>query len=483
MKALSLAKAYLRKRSVYSKRKKAKKLPPLKISKKMLAHSRQKYIDRIENIVSKAKTLAVSAVKGAPKQLFTGYRILSYNGDMMGKVLKKDGKIYRGVYANSAEWFEKLWCSGLIQALAEARLVPGTYMTDYGNEEFPIVLEHERVEISTVKMWNTDMVRDACITVALVNEVCKRFGYKLIDGHLNNITFVSGKPMFIDIGSIVEDRGQYTVYESSLVFAGGYKLIAAALGNSIIDRLQFFDEDNNAPWIYPFNYDESTIECRRLLKEFRARYRWHSSITAKKLIVKLFELGQVRPEYFELIFPTATAVSFEVDENHPITKLMEQRVVDGVTIIGGATGLAQQIHDRFGCKTVVLDYDAEKARTSYMSYKGISCYSYNYLYGGDAATLDRIRSPLVVVENLTENLISYQNWKLDSVFNGLSKLTSCYVLVSFTQGKKAGRCVDSAVDSYVAFERKFEEFFKLLSVTEADGQRIYLGSLTEGDLC
>lgn len=483
MKALSLLKAYLRKRAVYRRRKKAKALPILKINKRMLAECRQKYTDRIDAIAEKAKALAPRETKDTPKKPFTGYRILSYNGDMMGKVLKKDGKIYRGVYAASAEWFEKLWCSGLIQALAEARLVPGTYMTDYGDEEFPIVLEHERVEISTVKMWNTDMVRDACITVAIVNEVCKRFGYKLIDGHLNNITFVSGKPMFIDIGSIVEDRGQYTVYESSLVFAGGYKLIAAALGNSIIDRLQFFDEDNNAPWIYPFNYDESTIECRGLLKEFRRRYRWRSSFLAKKLIVKLFELGQVSPEYFELIFPKASAATFDTANSNPITELISKTNVESVTVIGGATGVAQHIHDRFGCKTVVLDRDAEASRTSYRSYKGISCYSYNYLYGGDAASLNCIRSQLVVAENVTENLVSYQNWKLDSVFNGLSKLTSRYVAVSFCRGRKADRCTDVAVDSYEAFERKFAEFFKLLSVTEADGCRVYLGSLAEGDLC
>ena len=479
MKAVAIAKSYLRKRRNCAERGKQRRMFPLRVTKKELESKKQYYINRADALVEKIKAFQPDDFQHGEKTLFEGYRILSYNGDQMGKVLKKDGRIFRGIYAESVDWFKKLWNIGLIQTLAEEGIFPETAVTDFQTEEFPIILEHKVIEISTAKMWNPEMVRDACITISFVDSVCRRFGYKLIDGHLNNISFSNGKPIFTDIGSIVEDKGQYTAYESSLVFAGGYKLIASALGNSIIDRIQFFDENNNAIWPAPFCYDESTYECRHLLKKFKKWHRLHSSLTANNIIFRLFELGQVRPEYFDLIFKDAPLKEQTVGECADILSAVLKQSVQSVTVVGGPVSLGQAIYDKSGIRVVVLDHSVDASRYSYRNSENISCYCYNYLYGGDIETLNCIRSELVVAEKVTENLISYQNWKLESVFNGLSKLTSRYAVVLFDVGRKASRCIDSAVDDVRLFEKKFSEFFNIIETAHNGDNYIFVGELRE----
>ena len=481
MKAIATAKAYLRKRRTCTARNRAAGLCPLRISKKKLNVTRQAFARQVDAIGEQIRDFRPQAAEKREKQPFTGYRILSYNGDAMGKVLKKDGRIFRGIYAESAQWFQKLWDTGLIQTLAKEGMMPKTTLTDFATEEFPIILEHQTVEISTAKLWNPSMVRDACITITLVDAVCRRFGYKLIDGHLNNITFAAGKPVFTDIGSIVEDRGQYTAYESSLIFAGGYKLLAAALGNSILDRLQFFDENNNAIWPAPFCYDEATRECRALLKSYRRWHIWHSSPTANAIIFRLFELGEVEPAYFSLLFADSARTQPEENNHETLVNAISSLGVASATVVGGPVTLGQQLHDRLGLRTVVLDHTVQAAKASYAYADGLSCYCYNYLYGGDADSQNCIRTELAVAEHVTENLVSYQNWKLESLFNGLSKLTSRYVAVSYRPGKAAKRCVDS-LDT-AQFEKKFSAFFSIVSVTETEGARIYIGEKPEAGQC
>lgn len=449
----------------------------------MLNIRRQAFARQVDAIEEQIRAFRPRTADHREKLPFTGYRILSYNGDAMGKVLAKDGRIFRGIYAESAPWFQKLWDTGLIQTLAKEGLMPETTLTDYATGEFPLILEHQTVEISTAKLWNPAMVRDACITITLVDAVCRRFGYKLIDGHLNNITFAAGKPVFTDIGSIVEDRGQYTAYESSLIFAGGYKLIAARLGNSILDRLQFFDENNNAIWPAPFCYDEATRECRGLLKQYRRWHRWRSSPTANAIIFRLFELGEVEPAYFSLLFEEKTPERPPEDHHEALLDAVSSLNVASATVAGGPVTLGQQLHRQLGCRTVVLDHSVEAAKTSYAFGDGLSCYCFNYLYGGDADSLKCIRTELAVAENVTENLASYQNFKLESLFNGLAKLTDRYVAVSFRPGKAHSRCVDPAKDSPAEFEKKFSQFFRVIRVTDRDGLIVCVGEKPEADRC
>lgn len=450
-------------------------MQPLKITGKALKQKQKLYEEKVDTWVCKIDSYTYCEERCVEKKLFTDFRILSYNGDQMGKVLEKDGRIFRGIYKESADAFLKLWKIGLVQTLSDLGVLPQTNITDYQTDEFPIILEHQVVDFSYAKMWTPRMIKEACITICLLDMVCRRFGYKLIDGHLNNITFVCNRPVFTDIGSIVEDKGQYTAYESSLIFAGGYKLIAASLGNSIVDRIQFFDENNNAIWHTPFCYDDLTIECRNLLKRFRRWHRFHSSFTAQSIVFKLFELGEVRPEYFDLIFSYAVIPELQISENKFLFEVIKNFDLSEVTVVNSGIGLAQQISSQLKCKTVFLHHDKDVVDFCRFNSENISCYCHNFIYGCDEQTLKSIRNEMVVAEYVMEKLMSYQNWKVESVFNALSKISDRYVAVSFRPGKTADRCVDNTVNNVSDLEKIFSSFFDIIDVVNKAGIWIFLG--------
>lgn len=483
MKIVSNTKLWLKKRYTCASRLSDNDMRGLKITKKMLRERQLFYSNQVDELVAKIKAYSHSDENITCETELTDYRILSYNGDQMGKVIEKDSGIFRGIYKESAESFMKLWKIGLIQTLADVGLLPKTWISEYKTDEFPFILEHRVVEISNVKMWSPEMIKDACITICLIDAVCRRFGYKLIDGHLNNVTFDRGRPVFTDIGSIVEDKGQYTVFESSLIFAGGYKLIAASLGNSIIDRIQFFDEDNNAVWHTPFNYDEATIECRALLKMFRNRHRLHSSITAQSIIFKLFELNEVKAEYFDLLFSFNNSASTDSCNRDFFLNMLNSSDVESATLVNSSADLARAVRDSLGCKTVFIHHDRKTVNFAYKNLKDISSYCHNYIYGYDKTSLNTIKSNIVIAENVIVNNMSYQNWKLDSVFNALNKITDKYILVSLSVGQHGNRCVDEAQNDIDLFEKKFKSFFDIISIEKSGDVWFFLGRKSEEKLC
>lgn len=494
MKTVDLIRTYLRKRRDCLQRRKDWRLKPLRVSSKDLIDSRCYYQNIVDDLVRKIKEYKSDYTNNSNTIPFENFRILSYNGDMMGKVLEKDGRIFRGIYRESAEWFQTLWQTGLIQVLGQEGYLPVTTLTDYSTDDYPIILEHQIVSISTAKMWNPLMVRDACITICIINEVCKQFGYKLIDGHLNNVSFSMGKPVFTDVGSIVEDKGQYTAYESSLIFTGGYKLIFASFGNSILDRIQLYDEDNNAIWSAPMRYDESTYEYRYFLSKFRRYHRFHSSHTAKRITFRLFELSEVRPEYFSLLFPDSIFESESREELNSADIEAVKSAIESlrfnnaptITDIGGTYGrLAEKLHTELYAKVLSLSNSVEESVATYQYFKHndlpINTYVFNYLYGADSNTRRSIRSQIAVAVNVTENLLSYQNWKLESLFNSLSKLSSQYVVLTYHKNKSAKRCTDEAVDqNFDAFESKFQQFFIIEyadTISSDPDSKVYIGRI------
>ena len=427
------------------------------------------------------------------KETFEDFRILSYNGDELGKVFEKDGRIFRGIYKESVPFFTKLWETGLIQVLSEEGYLPKTRVSNYRTDEYPIILEHQVIPMSTGKMWNPDMVRDACICTCVVNEVCKSLGYKLIDGHLNNITFKDGKPVFTDIGSIIEDRGQYTSFESSIIFAGAYKLMFAALGNSILDRTLRFDEDNNSYWVAPMQYDENTSECRYFLRKFRSYHRLHSTLRTRRIISDMFILHDVKPEYFSLLFDfKAASENFEgKDYSKDVEAVIENlKTLDkdlcSVTDIGGTSGLMPKaLKENLEAEVISLDAQREKSRAMYNYCKEndlpINCFEINYLYGTDARTRKSISSDVVVSVDITNTPFAYQNWKVESLLNSLRKIAKKYVVVTFRKGQAGRKCTDEAVcGSFENFEKVFCSFFDLMDVKQVEGDsdtRLYIGKI------
>lgn len=473
------------KQQVHLQRKmKERRLHPLKVKKSDLKEC-SKYYEKIKNnIINEIEKFNYVTNEEEQKVLLRDYKILSYNGDFMGKVLTYKGKIYRGIYQESSLTFMELWETGILQILGKYELIPKTSISKYHTEDYPIILEHEIVTMSTSKIWNFEMIKDACILICLIQDICNYFGFKLHDGHLNNITFNNGHPVFTDIGSFVKNDDNIIGQKEDLLFAGCYRLLFWQLDNSILKRIQPYDEMNNSIWIHPMYYDDQTIEYKMMLKKYVRYHFFRSSIVANYLIYKMFCLYDIRPEYISLLFQNkdeSSDISYYEEDMSAILKAIRFSKIDieNITDIGGSAGFFPRcLEEKLKVKVNSVEYKDKNSDLAYISFKNekrnINTYLFNYIYGADNETLNVLKADLVTALDVTHNVAAYQVCKLDSLLNDLYKLTKKYIAITIHIMKQ-----DIIQYTEVELENKISEFFKILYAnrfvsTECDKGIVYL---------
>ena len=228
-------------------------------------------------------------------------RHISNLGDQTGRVFEYQGKICRGIYKESVSGFKQVWDTGVLQVLAEHSLVPHITISDYVTDEYALVLDVERVTIQKNTVWTYAMIKDACILTVVLKQVLNRFGLTLIDGHLNNLTFHRGNPMFIDIGSIVPyfDNGVL----AELVFAGVYRLVFGYIGNSMMYRLPSHDLDNGNIFIVPRRYNMLDREYTMARKALKHYYLLRGTFLQRRIVHNVFDLYKYEAQDIDLLFP------------------------------------------------------------------------------------------------------------------------------------------------------------------------------------
>ncbi|MDD3137585.1 MAG: hypothetical protein PHX08_01255 [Lachnospiraceae bacterium] len=382
------------------------------------------------------------------KNLLKNYYQVSFNGDWMGKVLRKEGKIYRGIYKESYEKFVRLWDTGIIQVLGQEKMIPKTEISKYYTEEYPIILEHEVVEISTSKSWCPEMIRDACIFMCVLRSVLQQKGYTLHDGHLNNVSYYRGFPIFTDIGSIVEDIGQWDGFSHELVYAGLYRLIFTDLNNSILKRIQVFDEYNNAIWLSDRIYDDMTFEYYKSLQIFKRNLFLHANFKLLWKTFKIFDLYYVTPKDIAMLFNykiegiKGNKCRIEKECINKIEGLIDSVINDicSVTDIDSTDGeLIASIKNKYNVACCLIETDDMVASNIYRKIKekklNINTIMLNIMYGMDDITLNVVQADLVVSWDILNSINCYQAWRFDSVMNALFKITKRYALFSIVNRK------------------------------------------------
>ena len=93
----------------------------------------------------------------------------------------------------------KIFNCGLIDELIAKKLFVNSVIKKKSDNE--LIIKHDTVEIIYPKEWSLEMIKDAAILVLKINKIANRYGFKLIDCHPNNITFVETKPLYLDLGS------------------------------------------------------------------------------------------------------------------------------------------------------------------------------------------------------------------------------------------------------------------------------------------
>jgi hypothetical protein len=121
-----------------------------------------------------------------------------------GRVFRWHGRLFRAIRAEHVKSVQRLFSSGLIDALVKEGVFVHSRMTDYKLDGFDLVIEHQIVEVvSYPREWSFSMLKEAALLILRVNEIASGFGYQTNDCQAYNILFVGETPLYIDLGSFI----------------------------------------------------------------------------------------------------------------------------------------------------------------------------------------------------------------------------------------------------------------------------------------
>ena len=121
-----------------------------------------------------------------------------------GRVFRWNGKLFRAIRAEHNKAVQRLFSSGLIEALVKEGVFVHSRITDYEIDGFELVVEHQIVDIvSYPREWSFSMLKDAAFLVLRINEIANEFGYQTNDCHPYNVLFDGEMPLYIDLGSFI----------------------------------------------------------------------------------------------------------------------------------------------------------------------------------------------------------------------------------------------------------------------------------------
>ena len=251
------------------------------------------------------------------------YRRISFGADYSGIVFEKDGRIFRGIRPGFEEHIHRQFESGLMTELMERGFIPKTTITDYITDEFPLVLEHQKVPvIIPPSCWSFSMVKDAAILTLHVNQIANKYGYHLIDAHFWNIAFYQGRPIFLDTGSFVPYSAEIVegfLQEFQRTFLATLTMLNVR--EVYFARKLLFSSSGFYIRTLPAQTVENTSSYRNAVDIFKKYHRqWHTKNVFKKIlhtlnkasknnpeslcsiISKVFDEHVFEPEYIQMLF-------------------------------------------------------------------------------------------------------------------------------------------------------------------------------------
>ena len=87
----------------------------------------------------------------------------SFHADDLGFVFKWEGHLLRGIYPNAIEQAKRYFDSGFIKEIVEKKLFPKTWISDFENKQFGLIIEHELIEpVTYATEWNFQMLKVCC---------------------------------------------------------------------------------------------------------------------------------------------------------------------------------------------------------------------------------------------------------------------------------------------------------------------------------
>ena len=148
------------------------------------------------------------------------------HADTLGFTFVWNNHFLRGIYPSAVEQAKSYFDSGFIDEVVSKQLFPKTWISEYENEQFGMILEHEMITpVLYATEWNFEMLKDAALMVLDIAQIGWKYGYNMVDCHKLNVLFSNNRPMYVDLGSFVPREKGSTGWNPYTSFLKSYYYI------------------------------------------------------------------------------------------------------------------------------------------------------------------------------------------------------------------------------------------------------------------
>jgi len=419
------------------------------------------------------------------------------NADDVGKVFTYEGHIYRGIYINNCENIREMFDSGLIEELIKKRLIPNTWITDLYTDEYPLIIESERISPVTYYLeWPAEQICDAGQLVLEISKIAWKYGYSLQDCHPYNVLYSKGKMLWCDLGSFKKNRS-FPLQEYITFYGTTIRLI---------NKDSFYARCMMRMKHYPDIFNQLRVLCGGLViplflwkvllcVNIKIAYKLpvYEKILKKLFICRArvpktfwseyqdFDLDVVFEDNLDGRFTRFSRIEKIIDELKPKT-VFEFAANKGIL----ACYLAQK---EYISEYVASDYDEYAInelykyvkKSKYLSSKKIIPLVVDFSeehHHINLITLDgRAKSELVIACAVTHHLLLTQYISIDKMFEKLKNYTTRYLLVEFMPlGLWDGHNAPDIPEYYTLdwFKLHMSKYFNIKLVEQLEKNRILL---------
>lgn len=150
----------------------------------------------------------------------------SLHADTLGFTFVWQGHFLRGIYPESENQANSYFDCGFIDEIVSKGLFPKTWISEFENEQFSMILEHEMISPALyANEWNFMMLKEAALMVLDIAQIGWKYGYNMVDCHKLNVMFKGIKPVYVDLGSFVPREEGCTGWHPYMNFMTSYYYI------------------------------------------------------------------------------------------------------------------------------------------------------------------------------------------------------------------------------------------------------------------
>lgn len=202
----------------------------------------------------------------SPKEHLANLNIVSKFGDWLGPVIEKDGKYYRCIKKESIDRFGIFWKSGVLEVFSKRGYIPKLTISQYYSDDYPVIIEQESLEITNITKLPLVQSKKGLLFVSILQYICKKMGFALIDPHYYNYTFFKNHFVYFDLGSFSTIDDYFKYRDFSMVVLGAYRILFSYFPNSVLSKQELGDFRNGIDVSYKTDYFEFVFYKKAALK-------------------------------------------------------------------------------------------------------------------------------------------------------------------------------------------------------------------------